>query len=100
MQEPDLFGYDLAAHVDETSDVAARPVEACHQSKLNRVAGGAEDDRNRGRQRFGSKRAHGASRRGNDIDPSANEISRQLGHAIALILPPAEFYRQIASLEK
>jgi hypothetical protein len=64
--------------VGHAGDVAARPVQARHEAKLDRVAGRLEDDRNRCSCRLGGK--HRRSRgRSNHRDPTLNDPARQEG---------------------
>ena len=58
MQETDLFWHNFAAHVGEAGYIAAGPVEARYQAKLDRISGRGEYDRNRGGQRFGRERGY------------------------------------------
>src|SRR5262249_48218825 len=47
MQQPNLLCPKLRRDEGDTGDVAARPVETGDEAKLNRVAAGYEDDRDR-----------------------------------------------------
>src|SRR5262245_11003299 len=50
------FGPDLQAHGRDSGNVATWPVEAGDEAKVDRVASGAEDDRNGGGRGLGGKR--------------------------------------------
>src|SRR6516165_4664947 len=47
LQEPKPLWHKLDAHRGDTSDIAARPVEAGDKTGADRVSTDAEDDRNR-----------------------------------------------------
>src|SRR5262245_12923982 len=56
MQEPKALGSGFLAHRIDARDVAARPIEAGDEAERDRVAAGAEDDRDGGGRGFGGKR--------------------------------------------
>ena len=74
MQEPEALGGELHVHGDDTGDVAARLIEACNQTRLNRVTAEAEHDRNRRGRGFGRERRWRAAHRGDDKHLAADQI--------------------------
>src|SRR6266699_995827 len=83
--------------VCQAGDVAPRSRETCDETRAKRVVRHREDDRDhRCRPLYCNDRA---SRRDNDIDLKLDELSRDLGEALAAPLCPAILDRDIATLD-
>src|SRR6516165_7731557 len=100
VQEAKLLRLKLLSGAGETGNVLGWPIEACDKSDLDRVQGGAEDDRDARGQRLGGKRAERVSGCGNHVHLAMNEIGRQFGHATAIVLAPAELDHEIPALDE
>src|SRR6266576_1394814 len=83
MQEPQPLGQHLAGEKIDASRVAARLGEAGHETKLDRVVAGTEDNRDRRSYGFRRERRHVAGRR-DDGYLSVNQIGQQRRQAIVL----------------
>jgi hypothetical protein len=79
--------------------VAARPGEAGHKTKLDRVFGSDEDDGDRRGCRLCCERCTGTSGRSNHGDLAASQLGRQLRKSIDLILGPAVYDRHVLALD-
>src|SRR5215472_3453601 len=100
VHEAKLLRLKFLSHAGETGHVLGWPIEACDKSDLDRVEGGAEDDRDARSQRLGGKRAERVSGCGNHVHLAMNEIGRQFGHATAIVLAPAELDHEIPALDE
>ena len=92
------FGPSSALKRGHAREVAAWPVQAGDKSKLDRVAAGQEDDRNRRGRRLGRQRRRSAAR-GNHGHLTTNQIGRQRRQSIVLALRPAIFDRHVPALD-
>jgi hypothetical protein len=81
----------------DARDVAARPVEAGHETKLNRVAAAGENDWYRRGDRLGRQRRTAIRQDRGDL--TADEIGGQSGQSIGLLLGPAIFHRHVLTLD-
>ena len=99
VQEPEPLCRELHIHGADTGDVAARPVEAGDETSLDRVAAGAEDDRNCRGRGFGRECRWHAARCGDDGHPAADQIGRQFRQSIVLTLCPAVFDRDVLAFD-
>src|SRR5947208_929513 len=81
-------------------NVAARPAETGDQPGSNRVAPNREDDRYRRGCSFCCERRRGAADRSDDGHLAVDQIGRQRGQLLIPILRPAEFDRDVLSLDK
>jgi hypothetical protein len=78
--------------------VAARPGEARDQTKPDWVFGDHEDDGDR-RRRLGRGLRCGTAACGDHGDPPANDLRRQRGQPIELVLGPAVFNCHVLALD-
>ena len=88
MQQPQPLGRHLLNKKVDAGRIAFRPGEALDKTKLDRVAAGAEDDRDRRCRGFGRERSGNAARRGDHGYLSADQISRQRRQAIVVAFQP------------
>src|SRR5262245_5034856 len=100
MQNSEPLGPNLRTHGTDTGDVTARSVQAGDEAKIDRVAAGAEDDRNCRGAGFGSER--GWCRTGTDDDGNAatDQIGRQFRQPLGFIVRPSVFDLYVAALKE
>ena len=79
-------------------DVAARPVEAGDESRLDRVITAGEDDRNGGGRRL-CRQGRSSAVRGDHSSPFAGPDRPPTLESIVLALRPAVFDRHVAALD-
>ena len=99
-QEFEPLRYQFAEQEIDTGQVAPRSGEAGHQSKLDGIFGDQEHDRNDGGRGLGCDGWSGATMRGDERDPLANQLGRQCRQAVELVLGPAVFDRDVLALDK
>ena len=99
MQEPQPLCHQLGREKIDARHIAARPGEARDKTKLDRVFGDGEDDRNRRGRRLGRECRRGAAERDNHGDLTANQFGRQRRQPIELVLRPAIFDRYVLALD-
>jgi len=99
VQQLEVLRPQRSADKGHAGQVAARLVEAGDEAGRDRVFGGREDDGDRRGRRLdraccdtGGRDDHG--------HPPANQLGRQSGQAIVVILRPAVFDRQVLALDK
>jgi hypothetical protein len=98
MKESEPLGCHLRAEEVDAGHVAARPGEAGDKTKLDRVEGDAEDNRNRRCCSLRRERRH-VARRSDDRDLSANEIGQQSWEPVVLALQPVVFDLYVLALD-
>jgi hypothetical protein len=97
MQEPESLCSKLPAHGIDPSDISAWPVEASDETRLDRIDGTVEDNRNCRGCGFGCEcRIRGA--RGDDGDSAADQIGRQGRQSVIFIVRKAKFDGNVAAL--
>src|SRR5262245_6796861 len=79
--------------------LAARAGEAGDKTKLDRAFGGDENDGDRRGCFLGRQRHSRTSKRGDHGDLTANQVGRQRGQSIDLILAPAIHDRDVLALD-
>jgi hypothetical protein len=101
MQEFQPLGRQLQGQIMNAGGVATRSGEARDKTRLDRVYGDAEDDRDWDRRcgGFGRGRDEGAARRGDNGHAPANEISHQQRQPIELVVQPVALYGYISVLD-
>jgi hypothetical protein len=80
-------------------DVAARPVEAGNQTRLDRVPAAAEDDRNCRRRGFRCECRWRAGRHSDDGHPATDQVGRQVRQASNFVSRPAVFDRHVLAFD-
>jgi hypothetical protein len=98
MQELQPLGHQLIEEKIDTRRVAARPGQARNETKLDRVFGDTEDDRNRRGRSFGREGSRRAAGRGDHRHSTANQISHQRRQAIVLSIQPMVVDRHASPL--
>src|SRR5215470_14919563 len=98
MQQPKLLCPKLRRNEGDTGDVAARPVEGGDEAKLNRIAAGYEDDRDRRSRRLGYN-CRGGVMRSDHRHLTAYQVSCEVGQSVVLLLRPAILDRYILALD-
>jgi hypothetical protein len=91
------FRHHLQVQHAGAGEIAARPVEAAHQAKVDRVESGCEHDRNSRGGRLG--REGGRAIGGDDVDLAAHQLRRQRRQPIVVVLGPTVFDRDITTLD-
>src|SRR5262245_6383220 len=81
----------------DTGRVAAWPCKAADKTQLDRIVAHIEDDGDGRGCRLGPQRRRGAER-GDHLNPSANQVARQLRQPVELVLGPAVFDRHVLAL--
>ena len=92
------FGAISTFALGHARDVAARPVQAGDEAKLDRVGAQFEDDRNSRGRRLCRERRRSAGR-GNHGHLTMNQIGHHRRQPITLILRPAVFDRDVLALD-
>jgi hypothetical protein len=98
MQEPEPLRSKLCTHDANAGDVAVRPVEARHDTRLDRIPAGAKNDWNSAGQSFDSE-WRSRPDRSDDGHPATNKIGGQFREAIEFIVCPSIFDRKVATLD-
>ena len=99
MQEPQPLGRHLRGEKIDAGRVAARPGEAGDKTKLDRVFGDAEDDRDRRGCSFGRERSGAVAGRGDHGHATADQIGHQRRQAIVLALQPVVLDRHVLAFD-
>ena len=100
MQRFELFGHDATGNSCDARDVAARPVKAGDQAKLDRVRASESEDDGNGRARGLRYKRHGGATKDSDHDYlAAKEIGRQLRQTFVMLLGAAIFAPDIEALD-
>src|SRR5262245_53805235 len=98
MQNSEPLGPNLRTHGTDTGDVAARSVQAGDEAKLDRVAAGAEDDRNCRGAGFGGERGWCSTGTDDDGNAATDQIGRQFRQPLGFIVRPSVFDLYVATL--
>src|SRR5262245_6540994 len=98
MQNSEPLGPNLRTHGTDTGDVAARSVQAGDEAKLDRVAAGAEDDRNCRGAGFGGERGWCSTGTDDDGNAATDQIGRQFRQPLGFIVRPPVFDLYVAAL--
>jgi hypothetical protein len=88
VQKPKSLTGQVGIHGGDASEITARSVEARDQTKLDRVSGDREDNRDRRTGCLG-RRCSRWPQRDNDVCTAAHQIGGQFGHSFALEPAPA-----------
>jgi hypothetical protein len=91
MQESQPLGRHLLTEKIDSCRIAPRTREASDKTKLNRISGDTEDDRDRRRCSFGRARCRPAARYGDHGHRATDQIGDQWRQAIILALQPVIF---------
>ena len=88
MQEPQPLGYHLPGEKIDPGRVATRPGKAGDKTKMGRVFGDTEDDRDRRCRSFGRQRGGAAGGRGDNRHTAVDKVSHQRWQSIVMALQP------------
>src|SRR5262245_19449383 len=99
VQQAKPFADDQHVEPTHSRDIAARPVEATHESLVNRIAASREHDRNRFCHCHRSQYRSATSRRDDHVDLAADQIGRQDRQAIEPILRKTVLDRHVAAID-
>src|SRR5262249_28775423 len=99
-QEPEALGSGFLAHGVDAGDVAAGPVEAGDEAERDRVAAGAEDDRDGGGRGLGGKRRFRNAGADDNCNAAADQIGCQARQALRFIIRPPIFDLYVATFEE
>jgi hypothetical protein len=99
VQESQPLGHNLSRQKIDAGRVAAWPAKAGDQTKLDRVFGNAEDDRNRRGGSFGREGSSGEARRSDHGHTTADEVSHEGRKAVVLAVQPAVLDHHILALD-
>ena len=99
MQESQPLGHHLLDEKIDAGRVAAGPGEAGDKTKLDRVFGDTEDDRDRRCCSFGRERSGRAAGRGDHGHTAADQVSHQRRQAIGLALQPVVLDRHVLAFD-
>jgi hypothetical protein len=97
-QHLELLGGELDCKDGSAGEVAARPIEARHQAKFDRIGADNKNDRDCLRRGLGGERARCTEQRCNHGNLSMNQIGGQGGQQIVAIPRPAVFNRYISTV--
>ena len=98
VQEPESLYRKLFGHAGDAGDVGARPVEAAHETGLDRVGTGIKNDRDSRRCGFGGECRRGAEQSYDHCHPTINEVRCQYRQPPIVVLRPAVLDRDILAL--
>src|SRR5215475_3463461 len=93
------FCHQVSGEEVDTSGIAARSIEARHQTELDRVTAHAEHDWDRRSRSLGRLCGGGRARRDNHAQRTANEIGRKLRQSIVSAFRPAVFERHVLTVD-
>ena len=99
MQQPQPLGRHLLGEKIDAGRVAAGPGEAGDKTKLDRVFGDTEDDRDRRCGSFSRERSDVSAGRGDHGHLAADKISHQRWQAIVLALQPVILDRHVLAFD-
>ena len=99
MQHFEPFPPKFLGEHTHAGDVAAGPIQACNETKANRIGGGREDDWNRRGRRLGGKCGRGSPRREQDGHSRTNEIGGQRRQSVVSAVRPAKCDDEVSSLD-
>src|SRR5262245_59122475 len=94
-----LCGHQLRCEKIEPRRVPTRPGKASDQTKFNRVLADPKDDRDRCSRSLGRKRGRKATRRGNNGQATADEVSHERRQAIILAVEPVVLDQHVLALD-
>src|SRR5262245_52043412 len=100
MKEPQPLGHHLPAEKIDASHVASGPGKAGDQTKLDRILGNAENNRDRRSCSFGRKRSRCAGGRGDQRHATINQIGRERRQPIVFPFQPVVLDPHILALDK
>src|SRR5262249_48886614 len=98
--EPEALGSGFLAHGVDAGDVAAGPVEAGDEAERDRVAAGAEDDRDGGGRGLGGKRRFRNAGADDNCNAAADQIGCQARQALRFIIRPPIFDLYVATFKE
>jgi hypothetical protein len=99
VQKPEPFGGEVGHEKIDSGRVAARPVEAGDETKLDRVHSNAKDDRDRRGRGLGRERRRVAAGRGNERHAAAHEVGHQLRQPIVSAAEPVILHGDILTID-
>ena len=98
-QKSQALGRQLGVEKVDPREIAARPGEARHQTKLDRIFANDEDDRDFRSCRLGRSRRRRPSGRSDHRSLAANQFGHKRRQSIDLILGPAVFDCDVLALD-
>jgi hypothetical protein len=99
MQQLEPFRPKLHTQCGYAREIAAWPIEAGNPTQLDRVSRDVENYRNCGSRRLCGQCRRRAARRGDDVHPTAHEISRKFRQPIVITARPPVFDNYVAILD-
>jgi len=99
VQQAKRLAGDQGGEEAHARDIATRPIEAGNVALLDRVASAREHNRNGLCRRHGCQYRSAASGRGDHVDLAADQIGRQGGQSIVLVLCKTGFNYHVAAVD-
>jgi len=98
VQQPQPFRHQLRTQLGHTGDVATWSIQARHKTKLDRIAGRLEHDRDGRGHSLGGKRRRRPARQ-HHTDAPAHQVGCQCRKLVDMTISPTKFDRDVLALD-